>query len=164
MGSPIKAADLPPDLRARYGMDRGIGWGLLLGVALAVAFVSALSFVAFNLFAVRVQPQLLAWDVVAPDHTSVTFEVRRPIGADTYCVVRAQDERHIDVGYAVVVLPGGGDYAQTTYQLHTLAPSYVVEVLGCAQGSAPDSVIPPQFPPGVVPPPQPWQPEVTISG
>ncbi len=43
----------------------------------------------------------------------------------------------------------------TTYALRTLAPAYTTELLGCAVGEAP-RVIQPQFPPGVVPPDQPF--------
>lgn len=154
---------LPPDLRARYGLDRGVRWGLVGAVILVVAFIAIAAFVARGLFAERVEGRLLAWNVVGPDHVSVTFEVRRSTGADSYCVLRAQDSRHVDVGYAVVTLPSGTDYVQQTYQLHTLAPAYVVEILGCSASTPPDRVTPPQFPPGVVPPVQPWTPEVSLA-
>ena len=47
------------------------------------------------------------------------------------------------------------DVVISTFALRTLAPAYTVELLGCATGAAP-KVPPPQFPPGVVPPAQPY--------
>ena len=38
------------------------------------------------------------------------------------------------------------------------APAFIVEILACEAGSPPQRVVPPQFPPGVVPPEQPWTP------
>jgi hypothetical protein len=45
------------------------------------------------------------------------------------------------------------------YALATIAPAYVVEVLGCS-ADAVTRIIGPQFPPRVVPPDQPWMPSV----
>lgn len=150
------ARDLPPDLRARYGLDRSNRWVYVL-VAIPIAgFVAALAFVAFNLVSPGVQYDLLSWRIVGPDRVDVTFEVRRSSDADVYCVVRAQDESRADVGYAVAALGRGTSYVQETYPLRTIAPAFVVEVLACEVGQPPQRVPPPQFPPGVVPPEQPW--------
>lgn len=157
MPSAVRARDLPPHLRARYGLDRK-PWGLVIAAMLAVAFVVALAFVAYNLLAPNLQPKLLAWNVVSRDHVDITFEVRRSAEADVYCALRAQDETRADVGYAIVALPRGTTYVQQTYALRTLAPAFVVELLGCEAGQPPRRVPPPQFPPGVVPPEQPWSP------
>lgn len=151
-------AELPPHLRARYGVKRTSWWAVALIAVVIVGFVAALAFVSYNLMSPKVEFKVLAWRVVAPDRTDVTFEVRRSAEADVYCVVRAQDEQHVDVGYAVVPLARGTTYVQTTYPLRTLASAYVVDVLGCEAGAAPNRVMPPQFPPGVVAPSQPWTP------
>lgn len=158
MSSAIDGRSLPPDLQARYGVGRRSSLPLIAGVIGITAFIAALAFVTFNLVSPRVTYELLAWDDVAPDRVDVTFEVRRSAEWDVYCTLRAQDESRADVGYATVAIPRGTSYAQQTYSLRTLAPAYVVEILGCAAGAPPERVVPPQFPPGVVPPEQPWTP------
>ena len=156
MGSTIDGKALPPHLQARYGVRR-TPWWAFAAIGLVIAgFVAALAYVAYNLVAPGVQPKLLAWKVEGRDRVDVTFEVRRSDQADVYCVIRAQDETRTDVGYAVVPLARGTTYVQETYPLRTIAPAYVVELLGCEAGQAPTRVPQPQFPPGVVPPEQPW--------
>ncbi len=156
MSSAIDGRSLPPDLQARYGIGRRSPLPLVAGIIAIAGFTAALAFVTFNLVSPKVTYELLAWDVVAADRVDVTFDVRRSEEWDVYCVVRAQDESRTDVGYAVVGLPRGTSYEQLTYPLRTLAPAYVVEVLACEAGAPPERVVPPQFPPGVVPPEQPW--------
>lgn len=155
MSSAIDGRDLPPDLRARYGVGRR-GVIVVGGVIAITVFVAALAFVTVNLISPKVTFTLLAWDDLSADRVDVTFEVRRSAEWDVYCVLRAQDESRTDVGYATVPIPRGSTYVQQTYSLRTIAPAYVVEVLACEAGAPPERVVPPQFPPGVVPPDQPW--------
>ena len=156
MSSAVDGRTLPPDLQARYGIGRRSWLPLLAGVIGAAAFVAALAFVTFNLVSPKVTYTLLAWNDISADRVDVTFDMRRAEDWDVYCVIRAQDESRIDVGYAVVGIPRGTSYEQITYPLRTLAPAFVVEVLACEAGQPPTRVVPPQFPPGVVPPEQPW--------
>ena len=158
MSSAIDGRSLPTDLQARYGIGRRSRLPLIAGVIGVAAFIAALAFVTLNLVSPKVTYKLLAWNDLSADRVDVTFEVRRSEEWDVYCVIRAQDESRTDVGYAVVGIPRGTSYEQMTYPLRTLAPAYVVEVLACEAGSPPARVIPPQFPPGVVPPEQPWTP------
>ena len=158
MSSAIDGRSLPTDLQARYGIGRRYRLPLIAGIVAVVAFIAALAFVTFNLVSPKVTYKLLAWNDIAADRVDVTFEVRRSEEWDVYCVLRAQDESRTDVGYAVVGIPRGTSYEQMTYPLRTLAPAYVVEVLACEAGAPPARVIPPQFPPGVVAPEQPWTP------
>ena len=158
MSSAIDGRSLPPDLQARYGIGRRSRLPLIVGIIGVAVFISALAFVTLNLVSPKVTYKLLAWNDLAADRVDVTFEVRRSEEWDVYCVLRAQDESRTDVGYAVVGIPRGTSYEQMTYPLRTLAPAFVVEVLACEAGSPPARVIPPQFPPGVVPPEQPWTP------
>ena len=158
MSSAIDGRSLPPDLQARYGVGRRSRLPLIAGLVGIAAFIAALAFVTFNLVSPKVTYKLLAWNDVAADRVDVTFDVRRSQEWDVYCVLRAQDESRTDVGYAVVGLPRGTSYEQVTYPLRTLAPAFVVEVLACEAGAPPERVVPPQFPPGVVPPEQPWTP------
>ena len=156
MGSPFAPSDLSPDMRQRYGLDRPSRAPWIASGILVAAFVGAMAFVGFQVLSPSVGYSLLAWNVVAEDRVDVTFEVERSAEADVYCVLRAQDSGHADVGYAVVPLARGTTYVQETYPLRTLAPAYVVEVLACEAGAPPQRVLPPQFPAGVVPPEQPW--------
>lgn len=158
MSSAIDGRSLPPDLQARYGVGRRSPLPLIAGLVGITAFIGALAFVTFNLVSPRVTYELLSWNDVAADRVDVTFDIRRSEEWDVYCVLRAQDESRTDVGYAVVGIPRGTSYVQTTYSLRTLAPAYVVEVLACQAGEPPERVVPAQFPPGVVPPEQPWTP------
>lgn len=133
-------------MRARYGLDRPRRGTRVLAVIVVLAFVGALAYVGWNLAHPSVSGRLITWTVAAPDRVDLTFDINVPRAT---CVLRAQDDQHIDVGYASVEATG-----RTDYRLHTLAPAYVVEILGCSADGAPQ-VIPPQFPPGVVPPVQP---------
>jgi hypothetical protein len=164
MSSAIDPRSLPPDLQARYGVDQHRRGPLFVGLLAALVFVGALAFVTYQLVSPKVTYDLLAWDDLAADRVDVTFDIRRAAEWDVYCVIRAQDSSRIDVGYAVVAIPRGTTYEQQTYPLHTLAPAYVVEVLACEAGAPPQRVVPPQFPPGVVPPSQPWTPPATPTG
>jgi hypothetical protein len=158
MSSAIDGRSLPPDLQARYGVGHRSPLPLIAGLVGITAFIAALAFVTLNLVSPKVTYDLLAWNDVAADRVDVTFDIRRSEEWDVYCVLRAQDESRTDVGYAVVGIPRGTSYVQTTYSLRTLAPAYVVEVLACQAGAPPERVVPAQFPPGVVPPEQPWTP------
>lgn len=154
---------LPPHLAARYG-ERGTPWYVLALVGLAIAgFVAAFGLAAYSQVRPGVEWKLLAWDDSAPDHVSITFEVRKGADVRVSCVLRAQDEGRADVGYAVVVVPQGNTYDQVRYELATNTPAYVAEVLGCSDGDVTRTVPPPQFPPGIAPPPQPWQPAGAAS-
>jgi uncharacterized protein (DUF58 family) len=141
-------------MQQRYGLDqRPIGLWITVAV-LVLAFVAVLAFVGFGVTRSAIESRLVSWDVVAPDQVDMTIEVRRPAADEVQCVLRAQDAKRIDVGYAVVAIPAGSGEVSLDYSLRTLAPAYTAELLGCATGGLP-SVPPPQFPPGVVPPEQP---------
>ena len=143
-------------MQERYGLDRR-PIGPRIGVAvLVVAFVGALVYVTLGLTRSPIEARLLTWEQPSPDRVDMTIAVRRPADVAVTCVLRAQDGDRVDVGYAVVDIPVGEDSVQLTYALRTLAPAYNVELLGCSADGAPQ-VPPPQFPPGVVPPEQPYE-------
>ncbi|MFY9330407.1 MAG: DUF4307 domain-containing protein [Candidatus Nanopelagicales bacterium] len=163
MPSGVPVSQLSPELRDRYGI-RPTPWWVYTGIGVVVAaFISAIAWVGYQLGSDDVQSELLAWNVVSAEHVDVTFDVRRSADSDVVCVIRAQDQTRADVGYATVNLPRGTTYVQQTYALRTIAPAYVVELLGCAAGGLPDRVMPPQFPPGVLPPEQPWEPAANLG-
>lgn len=142
-------------MRERYGLDRRpIGTWLAAG-ALIAAFVGVLAMLTLRLNTNPVEYRLVAWEIVSPERVDVTFSVNRPADAEVVCVLRAQDENRIDLGYATVTIPPGSSDELIDYPLRTLAPAFTVELLGCSV-DGPPGVTPPQFPPGVVPPQQPW--------
>jgi hypothetical protein len=143
-------------MQERYGLDRRpVGRWIGVGVLVAV-FVAIIAFVTVALSGSRVDARLVTWHVAAPDRVDMRIEVRRPAGTAVTCVLRAQDQHRIDLGYATLDLPPGADRVVVDYALRTLAPAYTAELLGCDVDGAPQ-VPPPQFPPGVVPPAQPYQ-------
>ena len=151
MPSPYRADQLSPEMRARYGMDR-TNWRTLVIVSVEmVIFLGAVAWATMNMGREAAQYRLLTWNVTGPTTVSVEFEVRNSTDSPAICIVRAQDENHIDVGYSRVVVPPGDDYARVPYVLTTLAPAFAVELLGCEAGSEP-RVAPPNFPPGVAVP------------
>lgn len=148
---------LPPDLQRRYGVSRRSTWSMMLVGLLAAVMVVAGGLTAWRIATPDVRAKLLTWSV-EPDHTRVTWEVRRDGRSEVVCVIRVGDANRHDVGYATVTIPPGADYEQPNYDVRTRAPGRIVELLGCAAGKAP-TVQPPEFPPGTENPPQPWTPE-----
>ena len=154
----MKAAEVPPHIADRYGLGRTPWWTIGIVALVVATFVAALGWATYNIAAPGVDYKLLTWQVVADDHTRVVFEVRKGETETVTCVVRAQDSKRIDVAYATVAVPVGTPYSQIDYQLRTIAPAFTVEVLGCGVGGPPTRIPGPQFPPGVLPPEQPWTP------
>ncbi len=152
------SGQLPPHLRARYGLDRRRRGPLVIAIILISALAIALGWSWWSLSQPRATGTVLRWEVISADRVDITFEVRREPGQTTYCVLRAQDYDHIDVAYTVVEIPAGAAYHQQDYRMRTLARAHIAELLTCADGAPPVRVLPPQFPPGVAPPEQPWTP------
>ena len=155
MPSPFSRDQLSPEMRERYGLDRRpIGTWVAAG-GLIVAFIGVLGILSLQINANPIEFRLVAWSVASPERVDVTFSVNRPAEAEVICVIRAQDENRIDLGYATVTLAPGSRDELVEYPLRTLAPAFTVELLGCSV-DGPPGVVPPQFPPGVVMPDQPW--------
>ena len=140
-------------MRARYGMGRRSRAPL----AVALLTLAVLGFVGWLTLAeqgTRVDGTLLSWDARA-DHVHVVLDVRRAQGQAVTCAVRAQDRTRVDVGYLTLQVPAGLPQVQVEADVATLMPAFVVELLGCAVPG--ELRVPgPVFPPGVVPPAQPW--------
>ncbi len=154
MPSPFRRDQLSPEMQTRYGMDRRPITAIVVGAFVVIAFVGVLVWITIGMGSQGMQYRLLAWETKAPDRVDVTFEVRNTSDSDAICIIRAQDERRVDLGYAEITIPGGDEYVSMTYRLRTLAPAFTAELLGCAAGERP-RVPGPQFPPGVAPPEQP---------
>ncbi len=153
--TPFTRDQLSPAMQARYGLDRR-PIGRWLAVALLVlGFVGVLVFVTVGLSSNPVEARLVTFEVVSAERADARVTVQKPADEEVVCVLRAQDEIRVDVGYATVVLPPGESDVLLDYSLRTLAPAFTVELLGCSV-DGPPGVSPPQFPPGVVPPTQPY--------
>lgn len=154
--SPFTRDQLSPEMQQRYGLDRRpIGRYVAVAV-LVLAFVATLVIVGILITRPKANVRLIEWRIVGPSRVDVTYQVDRPAGLDVTCVIRAQDAKRIDVGYALEELPpkSEGDADIHEFSLATLAPAATIEVLGCGTPGE-IRVPPPQFPPGVVPPEQP---------
>jgi hypothetical protein len=145
-------------LEVRYGRrdsDRRI---LAVVLALGVLLVGFLTWSTLIGTSTPISARLVTYTLDSDVRTTVTFMVRtdeRAQGPFT-CVLRAQGEQRIDVGYALVsIAPTAGAERTLSYPLTTRAPARIVEVLGCGAGlDRPIDVPAPQFPPGVRPPEQ----------
>jgi hypothetical protein len=144
-------------MQQRYGLARQSPARFLLPGAVIAVFVAALAVVT-TLLVTRdaVSGQVLTWTVVSPDRVDLTLRISSSEREPVTCVVRAQDITMVDVAYTEVELTPEQQGELVPYSLRTLAPAATVAVLGCATGAVPTGIPPPQFPPGVVPPEQPW--------
>lgn len=157
MPSPFRKDQLSPAMVERYGLDRR-SWGtgiLVAGTLLASA--AAIVLVSINLTRAPIDVNVIGWDESPDDHVVVDFIVSRPADLELECAIRAQDRTHVDVGYGILRVPAGEQRVRLSYPLAIIAKSANAEVLGCAEvGTL--RVIEPAFPPGVVPPQQPYTP------
>ncbi len=158
----VDLKSLPPDLQERYGYRKRSKVGLAVTALIAVIVTVGLGWFGWRVANPPVRWKLLTWSAPAPDHTRVTWEVRRRAGDSVTCVIRVQDALMHDVGYATVTLPPGDAYVQPTYNIGTRTAGRAVELLACAANAVP-RVGGPEFPPGTVNPPQPWTPPATPS-
>jgi len=158
MSSPFSPDQLSPQIRERYGLDQRRRSPLVVVGVVVVLFLIGVTFAAIMLIRDDVRFQLIRWTVVGPDRADATFDVSRDGADEVACILRAQDSKRIDVGYARIDIPPGEDTVTVDYSLRTVAPAYAVEVLACER---PDELrVPgPQFPPGIAVPEQPWTPD-----
>lgn len=154
--SSTSTLQLSEQMQERYGSQR-VPWTVRILVAIAVAGYLAAAVWAFSQMAGDpVRAKLLTWTQPQADLVEVTFEVERRGGVAVDCILRAQDIQRVDIGYAEMTVPAGPDYLQQRYPLRVLGPAAVVEVLACVPEGETPRVPTRQFPPGVVPPEQPW--------
>ena len=140
--------EIPQHLHLRYGVRPRRVAPILIGILIAAMVSGGLAFANYRQHNPSVSSQLLAFEVTSPSQVLVTWEVSRGSQLTTFCVIRAQDIRRTDVGYAIVEIMAGTDYEQVTYPLTTNGEAVLAEVLGCAS-STQMRVPPPDFPPGV---------------
>lgn len=146
-------------MRERYGLDRNPWPARIIVGAVVVIYVGLLIFFGARLTTDPIDARLLLWQQPQPDRVDLLFEVNKPTDQAVTCVLRGQDSDRIDVGYATVEVPAGQGYVQQEYQLRVIAPASLIELLACGPAGEPLRVPPAAFPPGIVPPEQPWQSE-----
>jgi hypothetical protein len=140
-------------MAARYGDGRRSRGLLVVVVVVISVFLAVIGWITWRMATPGVQSTLLRFTVVSDARVDITFDVRRDTTSTTVCVLRAQSERHADVGYATVTITPGRDYVQTTYPLATSALATTADVLGCSSTGDP-RVDAPAFLPGTVNPSQ----------
>jgi hypothetical protein len=145
-------------LALRYGTNRPTTGVVALVAVLAVALLAFLTWATFVGSVAPVRADLLTFTMTNPEVTRIELSVRtRPGLAGPFtCVVRAQGERRVDVGYVLLdIAPTDGREDTVAYDLRTRSLARTVQVLGCFTGEqVPAGVPTPQFPPGVRAPDQ----------
>jgi hypothetical protein len=152
---PIPDAQIPVELHDRYGLPRSRRGLVIAGVLIAGLVVSLMVGVTHYITTHQVVGRVLSFSVVSDTRVNVVYYVAHAPTGPATCVLRAQDSRHVDVGYAYVTTPTS-DFKTvvTTYPLTTASRATTAEVLGCAQGTIPPHAAAPEFYPGQPAPPQ----------
>lgn len=141
-------------MQARYGVRRSRLFPILTGVLIAALVAGGTAYASFKRQNPTVSAQLLTFNVISETQVDITWEINRGANTTSYCVVRAQDDRRTDVGYATVTVEAGSPYQQVTYPLATASTAVLAELLGCSANQS-LRVPPANFPPGVKIPQQP---------
>jgi len=156
--STLKLADAPPHLQERYGYRKVAKSTIAVGVLLLLVVVALGIWIGSIVANPDVRWTLLGYSDKDAAHTTVTYEVTRDADTAVQCALRVQDARKSDVGYAIVTIPAGTATFQQTYPVATTARGASGQILGCAQVGKQLPVPPPDFPPGMTNPSQPWSP------
>lgn len=146
----MRAKDIPPHLHERYGIRppspyRWVAIAAAVLVAAPTAIYAASRYVATQ----QVPFALISWASLDEQHAQVIWELEAS-SEQRWCVVRAQDFDHFDVGFAVVPVRAG--VTRMEYGLATREHPLAVDITACETDVY--SLPGPQFPPGVLPPQQ----------
>jgi hypothetical protein len=146
---PIPDAQIPVELRDRYGLPRKRTGLVVAGLLIATLVALLIAFVTHYLVTHQVVGRLTSFHVVSPTRVDVEYYVAHAQTGPVTCVLRAQDSKHVDVGYAYVTTNNPGSLTLITrYPLTTSSQATTAEVLGCASGATPPRAAPPEFYPG----------------
>ena len=147
----MRDRDIPPHLHDRYGIRPPSRWRWVALAAAALVVVPVAVYAGSRYIATQSQPYALMQWGASDDGTSVQVTFRTSAYDTTmWCVVRAQDFDHNDVGFAVVRVAAGT--TDMDYTLATIAHPVAVDVVTC--NPDPYALPGPQFQPGVLPPAQ----------
>lgn len=145
-------SDVEARMAARYGNDRS-NWRTIVVAFIAIgAFLLTASWAVVQLSDEPFDATVLRWHAPGQRVVSVDLEVRGASDQTVRCAVRAKDGSASDVGYAYVVFNEAP--ATRTFRIPTVVQAASVEVLACAAGDGDLVVAPPDYPPGVEPPPE----------
>lgn len=150
----INPQNLPEHLQRRYGVRASRWRATVTGIVLTGLLLGGLGFIVLRHKNPTLAWRLDAFKVQSANEVAVKFTVDRHSGATSYCVIRAQDDRRADVGYATVAAPQGQGQLTMVYPLATDSLAVLAEVLGCST-QIQQRVPGPNFPPGVKIPAQP---------
>ena len=138
---------LPAHIQARYGLTGRRFPKYLPSIVLVVVLVSIMSAIYFQNQKSPVSFKLIAFSVISEKQIQVTWSVDDVRDSKIYCVVRAQDVKRQDVGYATIPIAITTG-PQINYTVNTSDRAVLAEVLGCDK-SMNMRVPPANFPPGV---------------
>jgi hypothetical protein len=152
---PIPDAQIPVELHDRYGLPRSRRGLVIAGVLIAGLVVALMGGITHYISTHQVVGRLLSFAVVSDKRVTVVYYVAHAPTGPATCVLRAQDSKHVDVGYAYVTTQTSNfKTVVTTYPLTTSSRATTAEVLGCAAGTTPPRAAVPEFYPGQPAPPQ----------
>lgn len=141
-------SELPLHIQQRYGLNRRNKIPGAMAAILATVVALGMAMANYRQDHPSINWGLRSFSVQSAKNVSVVWEVSRSANQDTYCVIRAQDDKRMDVGYATVLVAAGNEKVTASYELATESLAVLVEVLGCA--TSPEMRVPPaNFPPGV---------------
>lgn len=146
----MRAQDIPPHLHERYGIRPPSPWRWVAVAAALVVLLPTGIYAASRYVATQQVPfALISWAAADDQHVSVMWKLDAR-SERRWCVVRAQDFEHFDVGFAVVPVDAGATQAE--YVLATTQRPLAVDVVACE--ADPYALPGAQFLPGVLPPAQ----------
>jgi hypothetical protein len=148
----------PEEIRIRYGVRAHRPWIRIVLAAAAPALGLALTWWAWQGAHPTVSAGVTTYETLADDHLRIDFTIQRRSPVAVTCILRARSADGFDVAYTSLDLPAAVGTTQHAVDLRTAGRARIGELLGCGVGSAPTGVPGAQFRPGVLPPPQPWQP------
>lgn len=147
---------LPPQVKARYPKPKSNFGLILIGLSASIAILLFVGLGFQKYVNLPAAGKLTGFVIVDATLVQTNFEVNRDPGTVITCALRAQDERRIDVGYALVeIAPSDQRISALSYPLATRDLAVLVEVLGCSVGSEVRGVPLPQIAPGTELPEQP---------
>ena len=155
-------ANQPEHIQQRYGYKKPTAIPRVISILLIGLTVAGATFFFLNTKDKNVDAQLSSFVVNSDTSVLVNWEIARPANTTVYCVIRAQNDQRVDVGYATVTVekPGNVTKVDFSYALRTESKAVLAEVLGCglspqlrvpAANFPPGVQIPQQNPPGVAP-------------
>lgn len=144
-------SDLDARMAARYGTDRSRWPTLVIASIVVAAFFGTAFWAVLGLSDQPFEGTVVRWQAEGQRVVRIDMEVRGSSDQDVVCAVRAKDASASDVGYAYLTFTESPD--TRTFRMPTIVQTSSVEVLECASADQDLIATPPDYPPGVAPPP-----------